>query len=432
MRRVLLLIAFALVVIASVAVALRLFLAPTTLRIAVGPVGSTDLRIAVGFLQALQRDRASIRLKLVMTDGHSQSAEALTGGKADLAVVRADVAVPAKSATVAILRRDSVFFIVRPGVAIERISDLKGRVIGAYAPGRSNQALLEAILSYHDVQPRDVVKVFGSIPELSLAAQENRIDAIFMIGQVSDRAPRALLRAFKAKDGQSARFLPIHEADVLAEQNPTYDVHEILRGSLTTNPPLPDQNMSTLAVTHRLLARRDLAEETVSELTRLLVALRLQVAQEVPAANQFELPSTDDRAAKLPTHPGTIAYAEGETKTFFERYGDFFYLGVMAFSLVGSAVAALFSTTVGRKSAADGGSQLVTLRDLTRAVANVRTEEEFREIETAAHQALENALDAIATRKLDADGIAALGFLTGELRRALAERQTDPFRAAAE
>ena len=32
-----------------------------------------------------------------------------------------------------------------------------------------------------------------------------------------------------------------------------------------------------------------------------------------------------------PVHPGTIAYSEGETKTFFERYGDWMYIGIMAF-----------------------------------------------------------------------------------------------------
>ena len=34
-----------------------------TLRIAVGPMGSTDLRVTVAFLQALQRERSPIRLK---------------------------------------------------------------------------------------------------------------------------------------------------------------------------------------------------------------------------------------------------------------------------------------------------------------------------------------------------------------------------------
>mgnify|MGYP003344486219 CR=1 FL=1 len=45
----------------------------------------------------------------------------------------------------------------------------------------------------------------------------------------------------------------------------------------------------------------------------------------------LETPATD-KDAPLPVHAGAAAFIDGEQKTFFERYGDWFYLGVMGLS----------------------------------------------------------------------------------------------------
>jgi hypothetical protein len=42
-------------------------------------------------------------------------------------------------------------------------------------------------------------------------------------------------------------------------------------------------------------------------------------------------------------HPGAAAYLDGELKSFFDRYNDWIYLGLMVFSLLGSAFAGMLS-----------------------------------------------------------------------------------------
>ncbi len=90
------------------AAGIYIFVRPTTLRIAVGPKDSDDARIIQTVAQTFARERGSVRLRVVVTDGAIQSAAALDNNTADLAVVRGDLALPKDAQTVAILRKNVV------------------------------------------------------------------------------------------------------------------------------------------------------------------------------------------------------------------------------------------------------------------------------------------------------------------------------------
>ena len=75
-------------------------LRPITLRIAVGPPSSDDVKVIQALSQAFARDHAHIRLRPVITEGASQSAADLAQGKTDLvnvvtAVSETEVAIDA-------------------------------------------------------------------------------------------------------------------------------------------------------------------------------------------------------------------------------------------------------------------------------------------------------------------------------------------------
>src|SRR5262249_28516440 len=77
-----------LLVAAAVGVA-YILLRPTTLRIAVGPSGSSDQAVIQGLAQHFAQDKASVRLSVVTTPGPVDSIAELSAGNADLAVARA-------------------------------------------------------------------------------------------------------------------------------------------------------------------------------------------------------------------------------------------------------------------------------------------------------------------------------------------------------
>src|SRR5436190_23839205 len=65
---------------------------PVTLRIAVGPANSDDLRVVQALAQALNNQQHGlVRLRPLPTEGAAASAALLSDGKADLAIIRGDL-----------------------------------------------------------------------------------------------------------------------------------------------------------------------------------------------------------------------------------------------------------------------------------------------------------------------------------------------------
>ena len=79
---------------------------PVTLRIAVGPANSDDLKVVQALSQAFLTAHSQIRLRPIQTDGATASAQSIADGRADLAIVRGDLSVPKNAQAVATLRKN--------------------------------------------------------------------------------------------------------------------------------------------------------------------------------------------------------------------------------------------------------------------------------------------------------------------------------------
>ena len=133
-------------------------LRPVTLRIAVGPPGSDDQKLIQALAQTLARDSSPVRLSLITTEGASESIALLASSKADLAVARGDLNLPANANSVAILRKNVVVLWAPSGLPakgskkpptpkIKSIDDLEGRRVGVIGRTQANVTLLRVILT---------------------------------------------------------------------------------------------------------------------------------------------------------------------------------------------------------------------------------------------------------------------------------------------
>src|SRR5712671_4332547 len=114
---------------------------PVTLRIAVGPPGSDDQKLIQALAQTFARDKSPVRLAPITSEGATESIALLTAGKADLAVARGDLDMPADAESVAILRKNVVVLWAPSGLAakgskksaaakIKSIDELAGHRVG--------------------------------------------------------------------------------------------------------------------------------------------------------------------------------------------------------------------------------------------------------------------------------------------------------------
>ncbi|AWN51871.1 TAXI family TRAP transporter solute-binding subunit [Methylobacterium sp. 17Sr1-1] len=429
-RHVPLVLAALLALVATALLAYQWLGQPTTLRVAVGPAGSEDARLVAAVAQSLARTHEDVRLRPVATGGVAESASLAERGKADLAVVRSDVGIPANTQTVAILHRNAVLLLAAdPSLAA--VPDLRGRRIGIVRNPSGNTRLLATILEHYDI-PSDAVTVvpLGDGREAGEALRAHRVDAVMVVSPLTGRTAGDVVASIakgdgEKKDGTSAggtpNFIPIGEAAVLARRWPALESVEIARGTFGGTPPRPPEAVTTIGVSHRLVAQAHLSDSVVSELTRLLFVNRPGLAVEVPLANQIEAPDTS-KSASLPVHPGAQAYYEGEVESFFERYGDWFYLIVMCVSILGSAAAGLVSRAANRSRARDM-ALLRQLLAIVRASRDVEDDGELADLERQADEILAAALARAGAGAIDNAGVAAFTLGLDQARRAIAERR---------
>jgi TRAP transporter TAXI family solute receptor len=404
---------------------------PTTLRVAVGPMGSEDTRLMAAAAQYLNRERASVRFRLVLTEGLAGSAEALDEDKADLAVVRTDVAMPLKGQTAAILHRDAAVLIAPERARIAKIADLRGRTVGIVRKLPANARLLETVLAHYDI-PRDSVAtvMLPSPAEVEEALRAGRIDAVLAIGTLSGRSVAETVAAVVQAGGGPPVFIPITEAEAIAQRSPLFESFEIVRGAFGGTPPRPAESVATLGVGHRLVAQAKLDDNAVSEVTRLLFAMRPTLSGEVPLANRIEGPSTS-KSSSLPVHPGAAAYYDGEVQTFLERYSDWIYLVAMVGGILGSAFAGL----LGQASARKRSRTMMLLDELMGIVRHARAAAEVAELdalEVEADQVLASALARAGDGEVGETLMVAFFLGLDQARRAIHERRHHLAEAEAE
>src|SRR5471030_2045299 len=115
----LLVLAAGLLLFAAAAAGLYLALRPVTLRIAVGPPGSDDLKLIQALAQTFGHDKSPVRLSTIPTEGATESIALLGAAKTDLAVARGDLEMPADAESVAILRKNVVVLWAPSGLPVK-------------------------------------------------------------------------------------------------------------------------------------------------------------------------------------------------------------------------------------------------------------------------------------------------------------------------
>lgn len=292
------------------------FSAHYTIRAATGPVGSDWQKFLEASKHEIEEERPRLRLDLKETSSIQESAEALQNGNVDLAIVRSDHPAAASGGTIVIVRRIPLLIMVPAHSSIKLMTDLVGKKIAVLDGTAEGDPLLTTVMDLYGLKPSNIVK--ASPAEVGALLREKRVAAALAMapdgpGAVTD-AVKAIVKATK----KPPRFLDLEEATAIATRNPVYQKIEIPQGAFTVAPPIPSEEVTTVAVTVRLVARRAMLNYVAGEITRSLLATRAKLAATGPTAGEIEAPDTDKKGV-LPVHPGAAAYLDGEQESLFEQ-----------------------------------------------------------------------------------------------------------------
>ncbi len=410
---------------------------PTMFKIAVGPAGSDDLRLVQFLSVKFTKDNAPVRLKPIVTDGSVQSAALIDSGKADLAVVRQDLAFPRTGQVVAILRKNyTVLF--APGepfdaaspdknkrakaAKIENVEDLAGKRIGVVGHAQGNIELLKVILGQYEVA-FDSVQVIN-LPETNVAAaiREQKPDAILAVGPLTSKATADAIGAIVAitPNRKPPVFLPIGGSEAIAERFPAYESSKIPKGAFGGSPSRPDEDIETAMVAHHIVAANSVSDATVGELARLLLSARQTLSSELIGFARIEKPNTN-RDANASVHPGAKAYFDDEQKTFFDRYGDHLFWFLMIVPLFGSGLAGIASYM----KAGERTHHLRLLNKLLDIGKRARRVQTMKALDKLQAQADELVIETVHRAERSALGESELSFVLSieQTRSAIADRK---------
>ncbi len=268
------------------------------------------------------------------------------------------------------------------GDKLTKISQLSGKRVGIIAGNEASKGLLELLLSHYGVALTTVTVSEIQLNDVPDAIKNNQLDVLFVAGPATGQAISSAVTAATV-NGAAPTFIAIDQADGIAKRNPAFDSVDIDAGTFGGNPPTPDDSLKSLSFPEYLVARKSFSDSVVAALAKALYTSRQSLAIALPGEVKIEAPSTDKDADAV-LHPGALAYLSDTQQSFFDKYGDDIFYGMLIFPVFGSAIAAMATYLM-------SGTRTRRLRLLQRVLDLVRK----------AHAA--QTLEALEALQLEAD-----------------------------
>ena len=303
---------------------------------------------------------------------------------------------------------------------ITKITQLAGHRIGVVGRTEANVNLLKVILQQYGVDPAKVEIVQFPVTEAVDAIRNQKADAYLAAGPLNSKITSDAIAA-SMRDGGTPTFLAIDSAEAIAQNHPAYEASEIPAGTFGGAPAKPEEEVKTISFSHHIVARKGVSDSTIAIFTRQLFAIRQTLKNEFPLAAKIETPDTD-KDANIPVHPGAAAFVDGEEKTFFERYSDFIWWGLMGLSAMGSA-GAWFAGYLKKDERIASNSQRDRLLDMLAAARNCDSTEELDQMQTEADGILRHMLECFEHGAVEEGALTTFNIALEQFHNAVADRK---------
>src|SRR5215469_6262731 len=397
------------------------------LRIAAGPA---DAKFITALSEQLTASHRNLHLKYVPTSGPQQAADAIKDGKADLAILPSPADDALKAPVVAILRQNVMALIVpapasgkkgKKSGKIEKIEQLAGHRVGIVTGNEASPDLLRAVLNHYGVPAAKVTVSEINPNNIAAAIKNNQVDVLFVAGPATGAAISQAVKA-ASRNGDAPSFVAIEQADGIAKRNPVFDSVDIDAGTFGGTPPTPDDSLKTLSFAEYLVAQRSFSDSVIASLAKTIFNSRQALAAALPGEIKIEAPSTD-KDADVVVHPGALAYLNDSQQSFFDKYGDDIFYGMLIFPVFGSALAGV-ATYLRRDTRTRRLRLLQRVLDLVRKAHAAQNLEALEQLQIEADNLVIAIVHQGEREEFDETVRMSFAFALDQLRFAIAARRT--------
>jgi TRAP-type uncharacterized transport system substrate-binding protein len=354
----------------------RYYTRPTTLTVAVGSIDGEAAKGMFAIASHLVTINAPVRFKVVDTGTALDAAKVFAAGKADLAVVRGDVGDSSQGGSVVIVARVVALLMAPPGSSIDSIAALKGHTVGVIGE-EANTRLIDTLSKEYGLIRAKTFKDVA-LADARHALQTKEISALLVVIPLSEKYLALVRGLFQQNPKLSPTLISIDSAGAIAEADRAYESFDVPKGTLRGNPPVPDDDLTTLRTSLYLIANKKLGKDLVATLTQTIMKVRRELLAEQPIFAQITAPSTDADAF-LPLHPGAANFYNGNTQSFMDEYGNWIYLTPMILGGLATVLATAWKFLGLGQSESE--APLDALYALARRIRKADTEAELAAIE---------------------------------------------------
>lgn len=307
-------------------------------------------------IEKVVESKSNIKITLKETDSTSESLEMLRKNEIALAAVQADVAAEemdtfsvnkvqslpseekkADIRTIAILYQD-LFQLVVKDPKILQFVQLRGKTVALPAKGGQYQSFLRMIEHYSlfkkdrqtlDVTVTGVQKSNYDDKQAEEDFKSGKADALFRVRAPGNHGIATLVKDF------SGQLVAIQQAEAMKIKHPALENGTIPLGAYRGNPPVPSEDLPTVAVSRILVASDKVDKNIIKEITRIIIENRQDIANAIspehPEVKSLVANIDDPRKANTaglpPLHPGALAFYERDRPSFIQENAD--YLGLL-------------------------------------------------------------------------------------------------------
>lgn len=305
--------------------------------------------------------------------------------------------------------------------SFSKVAELSGKRVGIVTGNEATAGLLNLVLKHYGVPSANVTVSTIAPGGIAEAVRNNQIDVLFVAGAATGQAISYAVTAATV-NGKAPTFIEIDQADGIAKRHPAFDSVDIDAGTFGGNPPVPDDSLKSLSFGEYLVARKSYNDSVIARLAKVLYSSRQALADALPGDIKIAAPSTD-KDADIVAHPGALAFLSDSQQSFFDKYGDDIFYGMLIFPVFGSAIAGL-ATYLRRDNRTRRLRLLQRVLDLVRKAHVAQTLDALDHLQIEADNLVVAIIHQGEHEEFDESVRMSFAFALDQLRFAIAERRT--------
>lgn len=367
------------------------------LTIGAGAKTGEAFAFALAIQDIVARYHPELEIEVIETRGTQENMKLLQENQIQLATAQADVKAEPAARIVTYLYPDLFQLVVHDQSNIHSFEDLVGKKIALPKRGGGQWISFWFVAAHYGIDSTQIEGIPMSSDQATQALIQHQVDAIFKVRAAPNEQIAHIIQSCPS------RIVPITQGAAMKLKQPSLDEALIPEGAYRGNPPIPETDISTIAVDRLLVAREDAPAEAIKLITQVLFERRRELLQKTPLAGFIRQPRRET-GTFIPVHIGAQQFYDREKLPYLVENADFFALILSLLLVLTSGILGVRSFLINKqKNKADEYTkELVKLTEVVRGSHDVVF---IQQQQDALHQMLSEVI-----RDLDKDRVNPEGF----------------------